>query len=401
MTDLRDLRIDPESVGLFGRDDYYDVLARLRAEDPVHAYAPGSWAVSRYAEVREVSRDPARFCSGRGVLMHDLVRDGTAMPGSIIHMDPPEHAAWRKIGSRWFTPRAAARLEDQVRAETRAALDPLAVGDEIDLVAAVAAPIPVLVIARLLGVGDADRADLLRWSDASIESTDLDDPEAAKASMATVGELFGFLAEETRRRRSRPRDDLLSELATAEVDGRTIDVHEVVLYCMSLLVAGNETSRHLMSGSVAALAEHPDQARALSGADDATLGVAVEECLRWVTPIQAFGRTATEDTTIGGRDISAGDWVVMLYASANRDEEVFGADADRFDVARPSNPAHLAFGFGEHLCLGAALARLEGRVFLDEFLRRFPGTQVTGAPELTRSTLVRGHTRLPVTLAGL
>ena len=202
-----------------------------------------------------------------------------------------------------------------------------------------------------------------------------------------------------RRDGPQPRDDLLSELAAAEVDGRTIAVHEVVLYCMSLLVAGNETSRHLMSGSVAALAEHPDQARALAGADDPTLSVAVEECLRWVTPIQAFGRTATEDTTLGGRDIAAGDWVVMLYASANRDEEVFGEDAGSFDVTRPSNPAHLAFGFGEHLCLGAALARLEGRVFLDEFLRRFPAAEVTGEPKWTRSTLVRGHSTLPVTLA--
>jgi cytochrome P450 len=399
MDDPAALHIDPEHVGLFTRDDYYDLLARLRREAPVFRYAPHSWTVATYAGVREVSRDPQRFRSGGGVLMNDPVRAGAELPGSILHMDPPTHAAWRKVGSRWFTPRAAAQLEEQIRSETVAVLDAVAPGQEIDLVAEVAAPIPVLVIAELLGVGDAERTDLRRWSDACIEGSDEDDPAAAEQTMVAVGELLGFLTEHTVARRDDPRQDLLSELVTAVVDGRTLEDHEVVMYCMSLLVAGNETTRHLISGSVAALSEHPDQVRSLAGADDATLSVAVEECLRWVTPIQAFARTATVDTQLGGQVIEASDWVVMLYAGANRDEAAFGEDADRFDTARPPQPAHQAFGFGEHLCLGASLARLEARIFLDEYLARFPGTCVSGEPTWTRSTLVRGYSTLPVTLA--
>ena len=399
MGDPTALDIDPERVGLFTRDDYFDLLARLRREAPVFGYAPHSWTVASYALVREVSRDPERFRSGGGVLMNDPVRAGAELPGSILHMDPPVHAAWRKVGSRWFTPRAAARLEDQIRAETVAVLDAVAPGDEVDLVAEVAAPIPVLVIAELLGVGDAGRSDLRRWSDACIEGSDEDDPAAAERSMVAVGELLGFLTEHTVARRTDPRDDLLSELVTAEVDGRLLEDHEVVMYCMSLLVAGNETTRHLISGSVAALSEHPDQVRILAGADDAALSVAVEECLRWVTPIQAFARTVTADTELGGQAIGAGDWVVMLYAGANRDEAAFGEDAGRFDTARPPHPAHLAFGFGEHLCLGASLARVEARIFLGEYLDRYPWTRLSGEPTWTRSTLVRGYSSLPVTLA--
>jgi cytochrome P450 len=174
--------------------------------------------------------------------------------------------------------------------------------------------------------------------------------------------------------------------------------NEVVLYCMSLLVAGNETTRHLLSGSVALLAEHPDQRTALREQPSLLPG-AVEECLRVVTPIQAMVRTATRDSELGGQEVAAGDWLVLLYASANRDESVFGPDADRFDVTRPANPAHLAFGFGEHLCLGASLARLEARVFLEDLLARFPAFEVRGEPTWTRSTLVRGHVSLPVVMA--
>jgi cytochrome P450 len=360
----------------------------------VYGYAPHRWAVARYDDVRAVSRDPERFCSGQGVLLHDPKRDGAELPGSILHMDPPQHAEWRKVGSRWFTPRAAARLEQRVRAVVGEVLDEVTPGEPIDVVDAVTAPIPVLVIAELLGLGDADRSDLRRWSDACIEGAD--DAEAAE-NMAAVGELLEFLQASVRARRERPGDDLLSVLAGAEVEGRPMGDDEVVLYCMSLLVAGNETTRHLLSGSVALLAEHPDQ-RASLRADPTMAPGAVEECLRVVTPIQTMVRTATRDVELAGQEVAAGDWVVLLYASANRDEAVFGPDADRFDITRPAHPAHLAFGFGEHLCLGASLARLEARVFLEELVARFPEVAVTGDPTWTRSTLVRGHVALPAVL---
>jgi cytochrome P450 len=396
---LDSLQFDPGSSGLSTRPDYYDVLRRLRAEAPVYGYAPHRWALARYDDVRAVSRDPERFCSAEGVLLHDPKRDGAELPGSVLHMDPPRHAEWRKVAARWFTPRAVALLEQRVRAAVDEVLAEITPGEALDVVDAVAAPIPVLVIAELLGLGHADRSDLRRWSDACIEGPDNDpDGSAASATALAVGELLEFLHGHARARRERPDDDLLSALTSAEVEGRAMGGDEVVLYCMSLLVAGNETTRHLLSGSVALLAEHPDQ-RATLLAEPTRIPGAVEECLRVVTPIQAMARTATRDLELGGRAVAAGDWVVMLYASANRDEAIFGPDADRFDVTRPAHPAHLAFGFGEHLCLGASLARLETRVFLEELLARFPAFSVTGEPIWTRSTLVRGHLSLPAVMA--
>jgi cytochrome P450 len=174
-----------------------------------------------------------------------------------------------------------------------------------------------------------------------------------------------------------------------------VSTADAVGYALALLIAGNETTRHLLSGGAYALWEHPEQRAALA-ARPAEIPNAVEECLRWVTPIQAFGRTATRDTELGGAAISEGDFVVLLYASANRDEEAFGPTADRFDVTRPFDAAHVAFG--EHLCLGAALARLEARVMLEELLARFPSFEVTGEPVWAHSTLVRGMTSMPVVL---
>lgn len=396
---LDELGIDPGVAGFFTRPDYADVLARLRAEAPVFAYTPGSWTVARYDDVRAVSRDPETFCSGQGVLMLDPVRDGATLPGSILHMDPPVHAEWRKVASRWFTPRAVAQLSERVHARTVEVLDRVEPGSEVDFVDAVAAPIPVLVIAELLGVGDADEQDFRRWSDACIEGAEDDTDHEAEGleKMAAVGELMAFLGEHVSARRAEPGDDLLSLLVTAEVEGRALADDEVVMYCLSILVAGNETTRHLLSGAAAALYEHPDQ-RALLRRDADAMDGAVEECLRWVTPIQLFCRTATTDARIGDVDIPAGDRVVLLYASANRDEAAFGDDADRFDVTRPPNPAHLAFGFGEHLCLGASLARLEGRIVLRQLLDRFGAYEVTGEPTWGRSTLVRGMASLPVLL---
>jgi cytochrome P450 len=391
---LTGLRVDPETPGWFNDPTYYDVMRRLRRESPVHPYAERSWVVARYDDVRSISRDPERFSSSRGVLMNDPPRHGDSLPGSILHMDPPDHAGWRKLASRWFTPRGVSVLGDRVEAITVSLLDELSPGDEIDFVAQLGAVVPVLVIAELLGVGDTDPAQFRRWSDACIETTDtVDDLDNARLA----GELFGFLVDAVARRRVVPGDDLITTLAQSDVAGRPLTDDEAAMYALSLLVAGNETTRHLLSGSVDALFAHPDQ-RARLVADHDAIPNAIEECLRWVTPIQTFGRTATVDVEIAGQPVREGDWVVMLYASANRDETTFGDDANAFDVFRAANPAHLAFGFGEHLCLGASLARLEARLFLSEFLRRFPDYEVTGEPTWTESTLVRGMAALPMRL---
>jgi cytochrome P450 len=380
---------NPEIAGTFAEPGYFETLTYLRRNQPVREYAPGSWTLARYEDVRAVSRDPERFCSGRGVLLNDPLRSGQGIEGSILHMDPPEHGPWRGLVTRRFTPRAVGRLEARVRTVARAVLDDIPAGTEVDFIDAVAAPFPVLVIAELLGVDGNDREKFRRWSDAAIESPDRPD------AMRDLGALFQYLIAHIEARRAEPTDDIASAIVHADVDGAPVTTREAVGYLLTLLVAGNETTRHLVSGSAATLAEHPEQ-RALLAREPRRITGAVEECLRWVTPVQAFGRTATCNTEIRGVPVAAGDFVVMLYASANRDEDAFGPTAGDFDVTRPVDAQHVAFGFGEHLCVGASLARLEGKVLLEELLARFPDYELTAEPELARSTLVRGATRMPV-----
>jgi cytochrome P450 len=388
--------IDPAAPGFFLRPDYFDVLRRLRDEAPVHEFAPGMKAVSRYHDIREVSRDPARFCSGKGALVNDPLRDGGRIEGSILHMDPPEHAEWRRLLNRAFTPRAVGRMEEQIRARTVRLLDAIPRGEIVDFVDVLSAPLPVLVIADLLGVSEADRVDFRRWSDAAITASDgrdgLNDED-----LASVTELVMFLDSHARAKAADPGDDLVSLLATAEVEGRPLRPGELVTFTMSLLVAGNETTRHLLSGGLIALAEHPDQ-RAGLVVDPARIPTAVEEFLRWTTPIQQFARTVTADTNLGDVAVAEGDYLVMLYASGNRDEAAFGPTAGEFDAFREASVANLAFGFGEHLCLGAALARLEARIAFVELLARFPVHEVVGPVEWLASSLVRGPERVPVVM---
>ena len=390
-----DRPIDPRDPSFFVREDYYDVLARLRAEDPVHECGPGFWAVTRYEDIRSLSRDPGHFCSGRGALVNDPLRETSPQPGSrsILHMDPPEHGDFRGLVNRRFTPRALSGLSESIRGTASVLLDAVETRGEIDFVGALAAPFPLTVIAELLGIDESDREDFRGWSDAAIESPDLPPDE----TMAALGELSGFIVEHIRAKRDRPGGDLVSLLVGSEVGGCPLSKEELFMFLLTLLVAGNETTRTLLSGATLALWEHPEQ-RAAIAADPSLIPGAVEECLRWVTPVHAFCRTATEDTVVGGSRISEGDYLCMLYASGNRDERIFGEDAALFDVRRPTNPVHLAFGFGEHVCLGASLARLEARVFVEELLARFPDYEVSGMAERVRSTTVAGIRSLPVVL---
>jgi cytochrome P450 len=384
--------MNPE-VGIGYRSpEHYTALAQLRDEAPVHEYAPGRFTITRYADVREISRDPSRFCTSRGVLINDPARDGARIEGSILHMDPPAHGPWRQLVSRRFTPRAVSVYEPLVRATAGAVLDDLAPGDGVDFVDRISAPFPLYVIAALLGIGEADYADFRRWSDATIES-----PDNPGDRVEDVAELYRFLGELVQQRRAHPGDDLVSVIVGAEVEQRPLTAAEAVMYVLTLLIAGNETTRHLVSGTAVALSEHRDQQQQLASESGRIAG-AVEEFLRWVTPVATFTRTATLDTEIGGVPIAADSIVALLYTSANRDERVFGPTADRFDVTRPFDNTHLAFGFGEHLCLGAALARLEARVMIEELLARFPRFAVAGEPTWITSTLVHGMARLPVTL---
>ncbi len=379
--------------GFFTQPDYYDVLAHLRATAPVYKSEPagsggegqpGTWLVTRYDDIRAISRDTDRFTSQKGVLVNDPARaaDASVPEGSMLHMDPPEHAEYRRIVSREFTPRATGAMDEQIARIVDDVFDGLSRGEEIDFVERVAMPIPVMVIGELLGVSDAQLDDFRRWSDAMIAVTDNPTPE----EFASVMEFMTFLNAHIAERAATPRDDLISMLTQT-----SLTADEVLMFAVTLLVAGNETTRHLLSGGAEALARHPDQRAKFT--DDS-----VEELLRWVTPIQAFGRTAIASVELGGVIIEPGDFAVLLYASGNRDEAVFGPTADVLDVTRPPSPTHVAFGFGEHNCLGAPLARLEGRMVFAELLRRFPDYELAGVPVMSNSTLVRGAAEMKVVL---
>ena len=367
----------------FWASDAEPELARLRAKSPVHWYEPGKfWALTRHADVLTVSKDPATFCSSQGVLMADRDRV-VAAADSILYVDPPTHGRYRKLVSRGFTSRRVAALEEQVRRIARELLDAIDPTDDIDLVDTIAAPLPLLVIAELLGVPGNDRDQFRIWSDAIMEAaTELTDENALLAL-----ELMGYFEAALAERVDNPRDDLLTVLVEAEVDGDRLTLAEQIGFCVSLLVAGNETTRSALSSGLIALAGHPDQRSRLI-ADPSLMNSAVEEVLRWATPIAAMSRTATCDVMIGDQQVAAGDYVVMAYLSANRDEAVYGADAASFDIAREVNP-HLTFGIGEHFCLGASLARLEIGVLLEELLTRFPSYVVTDEGERIPSTLMR------------
>ncbi|MGI8755367.1 MAG: cytochrome P450 [Acidimicrobiales bacterium] len=393
--ELTDLELDLNRPGFFLREDYFDILAALRAHGPAHRTADGNWAISRYDEIRAISRDPERFVSGQGVLINDPLRsDGPAPPNtfSILHLDPPVHAQYRKIVNRQFTPRSVAGFEDAVRANVVTAIEAATPDEEMDGVDALAATVPIAVIAELFGVGDADRDLFRRWSDSVIAAPD----GSGGLGGAEFDEMLKFLLGHIDSPATEG-NDLLNVLKSSELDGRSLSRAEIMGFCMTLLVAGNETTRTLISGGMEALHDHPEQRAALA-ADPSLIPVAVEELLRWVTPIQAFGRTAVIDVDLGGTTISAGEFVVMLYASGNRDEAAFGPTAGGLDVTRPTTPTHVAFGFGEHLCLGAALARLEARVFFEELLARYPRYALTGPVERVPSTLVRGAQRMPMIL---
>jgi len=377
--------------------DPHAAFRRLRREDPLPWYpgTGGAWCVLKHADVLAVSRDPARFTSTRGVQIG--IGSATArppgVPPTILEMDPPEHNRHRKLVIRAFTPASAARLETMVRQIARECVDAIEPGSVVDLVDALAVPVPMYVIAEMLGVPRSDRAAFKRWSDSMIEAGG---GRRSAATDAMLGEMLTYFQAVLGERRRAPKDDLVSTLARAEIEGVRLSDPEILMFCVTLLAAGNETTRNLISGGTLLLMRNPDEKRRLLSAPP-LLPNAVEEMLRWWTPVQSFIRTATRDTELRGRPIAAGDVMLLLYASANRDEEVWGECADRFDVGRDhARQRHLAFGFGEHLCLGAPLARLEARVVFEELLARRPRFELAGEPEMLHSRLMHGVERLPV-----
>jgi cytochrome P450 len=392
----------PDRVDFYLGDPHAG-FRRLRAEDPLHWYTDGRfWCATRHAEVQEISRRPRTYSSAHGTQLFEvplrLSGENLAMEGmvevapSIIRMDPPEHNRHRKLAISAFTPRMVAALEPRVRALARESVAAIRPGEVFDFVEQIAIPLPMFVIAELLGVPHSDYGDFRRWSDAMIEAGS---SGPSPASMASAAELFAYMIAQAGERRRAPREDVLTTLALAELDGERLSDAELAVFCLTLLVAGNETTRNLISGGMRELLAHRAQWEKLC-ADSSLLPNAVEEMLRFVSPIQNFVRRVQHETELAGKKLRAGEYVALFYGSANRDESVFGADAERFDITRVNAGRHLAFGFGEHLCLGASLARLEARVMFEELIARGPGFAAAGPARRIPSTLVNGVAEMPV-----
>jgi cytochrome P450 len=370
--------------------DPFPLYERLRREAPVAWNArTGYWAVSRHADVVAVSKDSERFCSGQGILTFEIGVEYPTPP-TMMHTDPPEHTRYRRLVQPGFAPSVIRALEPAVRARAVGLVAALEPGGVVDFVPQVSVPFPLMIISELLGVGD-DWTRFFQWSEASIPGASDLSPEERALLMAEMQE---YLLEMTRARRGDARDDLVSVLANIEIDGENLTDPELVMFLNQLLVAGNETTRNMISGGMWAFAQYPEQWQRLVD-DRALIPSAVEEWLRWTTSVIAFMRTATVATEVGGTAIAAGDPLLLLYASANRDEAEFGPTADQFDIGRTPNH-HVAFGFGAHFCIGAALARLEGRALLDALLDRFTSVTPAGEIERTPSSIIAGVRSAPL-----
>ena len=401
--------IDPSHYQQHGYP--YETFRRLRREDPVHRCEPAGiepfWAVTRHADVCEISRQPALFSSatrpvifleGTGILPAE---SAASQVRPLVMMDPPEHREHRHLASPWFKPRTIRRMEERVAEVCRGLLDALAAGGgegECDFVAAVAAPAPLRMIAQMLGVPEPDEAVLLRLTNELFGAQDAefkrDSADAQQSFMATAVEIFGYFARLFEERRQAPRDDLLSVMAhEGRIGGQPVSVLDAVSLCFIIATAGHETTRNAISGGLLALMEHPGEWKRLRE-DPRLLETAVDEIIRWTSPVVHFARTATRDCELRGRRIARGDTVAMFYPSANRDEEAFG-DPDVFRVDRAPNP-HVSFGIGEHFCLGTPLARLELRILFGQLLERLEHAELAGAPERLRASLVGGLKHLPL-----
>jgi cytochrome P450 len=377
----------------FFAGDPWPHLARLRREAPVAWNAEiGVWVLSAYAEVAAVSADPATFCSSQGVLLFEIGVDYPSPP-TMMHTDPPAHTRYRKLVQPSFKPAVIRAWEDAVRRRTRELLDAVEIGAPVDVVEALSVPLPLQVICDVLGIPGADWPQFYLWSEAAIPGS-REWPLGERERL--MGECVAYLLAAARERRTHPRDDLVSLIATAEIDNDRLTDAEIVMFLVQLLVAGNETTRTMLSSGIAALSERPDQWQRLRE-DTALIPTAVEEMLRWSTPVLAFMRTATRDVELRDRTVRAGEPVWLLYASANRDEEKFGVHSDAFDVGRDPNP-HLSFGYGAHFCLGAPLTRLEGRVVLEEMLVRYATIEPAGPVQRIRSNVIAGISAAPVVL---
>ncbi|MDH3214496.1 MAG: cytochrome P450 [Myxococcales bacterium] len=406
ITDGFDL-IDPRPYGKHGPP--HATWTALRRSSPVHrchppGYAP-FWAVTRHADICEISKHPETFLNAPGIVVVPEDRpidrsEGVGAMRTIIEMDPPDHRKFRKVASPWFTPRALGRIDAAVQKSARALVDDLAAGSgegQCDFAVDIAAAHPLRILSTILGVPREEEPRILRLTNQLFAADDAElqreGPDRAQAMRELGMELYQLFSKIIEDRRANPRDDLASVLANGRVDGALMGPLETFGYFLITFTAGHDTTKNAIAGGMRALAENPDELEKLRRAPE-LVPAAVEEIVRWATPVNYMKRTAARDVELRGEKIREGDDLVLFYASANRDEDVFD-DPFRFCVDRHPNP-HLGFGIGEHFCLGAHLARRSQRALFSELVRRLESVELAGEPEWIRSSFVVGLKHLPV-----
>ena len=375
-------------------------LAYLRRHDPVHWQdepgGPGFWAITRYADCVAVNRDYERFSSAaQGTMPFEMEADEIAQQGlMMLNMDPPLHTRYRRLVNKGFTPRMVRDLEESIHRSTDAIIDEVIEQGEADFVTQISAELPLQVIAELLGVPQEDRHRMFEWSNRMVGNEDPEYQDQTALALTSAMELYAYASELFAKKRIDPHADLMSALTTVEIEGERLSDMELELFFLLLTVAGNETTRNLMSGAMHAFFQNPQQWQRLLN-DRSLLPSAVDEMLRFVTPVMNSRRTAMVDTELSGTKIAAGDKVVFFHASANRDEDIFSAP-DTFDVGRDPNP-HIAFGGGgPHFCLGTNLARMEIRVMFEHLLDRMPDIRQNGEVQRLQSQFINGVKHIPV-----
>ena len=400
------MTVDISSPDAFVERVPHETFDDHRADGPVrwvepaprHGIAPGAgfWSVTGHAEVSDVLRNAGVFSSWeRGIRMEEHGPDSLAIERRmLIMLDPPDHTRLRLTVNKRFLPRMIASLRRSIEDITTETLDRVAAGGRCDFVDDIAVEIPLLVIADLLGVEKADRPQFRRWSDTIISADDPDLAAGPADAAAAMGELIDYGRGVLDRKRRHPGDDVLSILATATSDDGTLTDDRLLMFWYLLLIAGNETTRNALSNAMVAFRDHPEQWERLSRDPEEHLEGAIEEILRFVSPVHYLRRTATEPVELGGVGIAPGDPVVAWLTAANRDPLVF-PDPHRLDISRDPNP-HLAFGLGTHFCLGAHLARLEIDVVLRALVDRMPDMRVVGPPSRVRTNFINGMKSLPV-----
>jgi cytochrome P450 family 130 len=346
--------------------DAFTVYRRLREEDPVHKSPHGFWVLTRFQHVFEAVKDTATFSSAKGLTFRNE-REALAIPPTIVMMDPPEHTRYRRLVDRGFTPRRTTELEPELRRFVIDRIEQLKTAGQGDFVAALARTVPSWVVAHYLGVPEIDRHRFEGWTQAFVQANATGHSTGAGAAL---GDLVAYFSELVERRRREPGDDLVSVLLQADDEGTGIGLEGILGYAFVMIAGGNDTTTGLLAGAAELLTRHPAERQRLLS-DPSLIPNAVEEFLRLLTPVQGLCRVATRDVSIDGTPIKPGDRVLLCYAAANRDSREFGPSAEELDVGRHI-VRHLAFSIGAHFCLGAAAARLQGRVVLEELLARCP-----------------------------